>query len=309
MTRIDLHCHVFPPGYRNQLSGGLAPPPVHDELLAYMDAWRTDAAVLSSGGPLRGSHPLPQLARLINEGYAQLVAEHPKRFGAIASVPLPDVDAALVELEYALDTLHLDGVLLLTNYQGVYLGDPRLDPFFDELERRATYCFVHPDFPPTSPLPEHPGRWYEFPFDTTRALVNVALTGTFDRCPNVKLQWAHLGGTIPFIANRIHAQSSRMPDETARMRLGMADYVARQFYDTGLSAYYGNLISTLGVVGMERIVFGTDWPYISLPGDGDDPQPELALLGHARPKIDHENAAALVPRLVERMTAGGRVAR
>lgn len=304
MTRIDLHCHVFPPGYRSQLPSGVPPLSAHSELLADMDRWNIDAAVISTGGPLRGSRPLPELARIVNEGYAELVAKNPSRFGAIASVPLPDVDAGLAELEYSLDILHLDGVLLLTNYSGVYLGDPRLDDFFEELQRRGAYCFVHPDFPPSPPIPRHPGRWYEFPFDTTRAIVNLAVTGTFDRCPDVKLQWAHLGGTVPFIAHRIDNQASRMPEETAGMALGMADYFARQFYDTGLSAYHGNLISTLGVAPIEQIVFGTDWPWIHLPDHGDDPQPELSLLGQARPKVDHRNAAVLVPALVQRMHPG-----
>ena len=293
---------MFPPAYRDQFEGNLRPPPTYEEFLAHMDRWEVDAAVLSSGGPLVGGPSRPELARLVNEGFAELVREHPTRFGAIASLPLPDVDAALAELEYALDTLELDGVLLLSNHEGVYLGDPRLDPLFDELERRRAYCFVHPDFPSVSPLPDHPGRWYEFPFDTTRALVNVALSGTFDRCPNVRFQWAHLGGTIPFVADRINRQAARMPPPTARMTLPMNEYFARQYYDTALSDYHGHLLAALGIAPIEHIVFGTDWPYIELPEHGSDPQPALSLLGHSRSKLDSENAAALVPRLHERVT-------
>jgi 6-methylsalicylate decarboxylase len=303
MTRIDLHCHVFPPAYRELVDTELRPPPPYTDLLAHMDAWEIDAAVLSSGGPLSGPHPLPELTRVINEGFAELVRDHATRFGAIANTPLPDVDAALAELEHAFDTLGLDGVLLLSNYEGVYLGDPRLDPFFDELERRRAYCFVHPDFPPSWPLPDHPGRWYEFPFDTTRALVNCALMGTLDRCPNVRLQWAHLGGTIPFLANRIHNQSWVMPHERTHMQHGMNHYFARQWYDSGLADYHGNLLSALGIAPIENIVFGTDWPYIPLPEHGRDPQPALSLFGHARAKVDSENAHALVPRLYERVAA------
>ena len=302
MTRIDLHCHVFPPAYRELVDPAQPTPPAYTDLLAHMDAWEVDAAVLSSGGPLTPPRSQAELARMINEGFAELVRAHPGRFGAIASVPLPDIDAALAELEYALDTLELEGVLLLSNYDGVYLGDPRLDPFFDELESRRAYCFVHPDFPPVAALPEHPGRWYEFPFDTTRACVNMALKGAFDRYPNVRMQWAHLGGTIPFIANRIHNQSWRMPHERTGMQHGMNHYFARQWYDTGLSDYHGNLISALGIAPIENVVFGTDWPYVPRPAHGTDLQPNLSLLGHARPKVDSENAAALVPRLYERVT-------
>jgi predicted TIM-barrel fold metal-dependent hydrolase len=296
-----MHCHVFSPEYREIVDE--RPPPPYTDLLARMDRWGIDAAVLSSGGPLRGPKTQAELARINNEGYAELVRQHPTRFGAIANVPLPDVDAAIAELEYALDTLELDGVLLMSNYDGVYLGDPRLDPFFDALEERGAYCFVHPDFPPSSPLPHHPGRWYEFPFDTTRALVNVALNGTLDRCPNVRMQWAHLGGTIPFIANRIHNQSWVMPDERTDMQHGMSHYFAKQWYDTGLSAYYGNVLTSMGIAPIEQLVFGTDFPYTPLPQAGDDLQPELAMIGHARTKIDGENAAVLVPRLYDRVTS------
>ncbi|HZV51859.1 MAG TPA: amidohydrolase family protein [Candidatus Dormibacteraeota bacterium] len=309
MTRIDLHCHVFPANYRNQLPPNVKPPPPEAELLAYMDVWGIDAAVLSSGGPLVGERPAPELSRLINEGYAELVRTHPSRFGALACMPLPNVDAALTELEHALDTLGLNGVLLLSNYQGIYLGDPRLDPFFEELERRGAYCFVHPDFPPTWPLAGHPGRWYEFPFDTTRALVNLALSGTLDRCPSVRLQWAHLGGTVPFIANRIHNQAAVMPDRTARMSAGMREYFARQYYDTAQADSYGNLIAALGIAPIEHIVFGTDWPYVHVPEHGSDPQPALGIFGLARPRVDGANARALVPRLCERVDRAERVRR
>lgn len=240
MPRIDLHCHIFPERYRDQIPAGPRKLPGPDDLFVHMDRWGIDAGVIAVGGPLVGERSTPELAHLVNEGYAEFIAKHPSRLGGIASLPLPDVDASLRELEYALDVLHLDGLLPLTNYQGVYLGHPRLGPVFDAINQRAAYCFVHPDLPPTAALP-HPGRWYDFPFDTTRAIVNLALSGTFDRYPRAKLQLAHLGGATPFIANRIHNQSVVMPNEIAGMTRGMSDYFDDQYYDTGLSAYYGNL--------------------------------------------------------------------
>jgi predicted TIM-barrel fold metal-dependent hydrolase len=307
VTRIDLHAHVVPPAYRDQLpAGGDAAAldvPGAEQLLGDMDRWEIDGCVISMGGNLAGDAGDASLARLVNEGLAEIAGAQPQRLGAIASLPLPDVDAALAELEYALDTLGLEGVLLLSNHRGVYLGERSLDPLFEELDRREVYCFVHPDFPPSQPLP-HPGRWYEYPFDTTRAMVHMALNGAFDRYPRVKLQWAHLGGTIPFLARRISTQASRMPDVTAGMQEAeMISYFRQQWYDTGLSPYFGVVAATQDLVPIERIVFGTDWPWFPRPAHGSDLQPQLDAVGPDRAKIDFENARELVPRLVDRVTA------
>lgn len=305
MTRIDLHAHVIPSAYRERLrangDGAALAVPGHDRLLADMDKWQIDGCVLSLGGNVQDGADDSVLTRLVNEGLAEIVRGQPRRLAAIASLPLPDVDAALRELEYALDTLEFEGVLLLSNSRGVYLGDPRLDPLFEELNRREVYCFVHPDFPPSQPLP-HPGRWYEFPFDTTRAMVNMALSGAFDRYPSVRMQWAHLGGTIPFLARRISSQASRMAEVTANAEQAeLLTYFRRQWYDTGLSPYYGLIEAVQDLVPVEKIVFGTDWPWFPRPPHGDDPQPQLDAVGPDRAKIDAENARALVPLFIERM--------
>lgn len=308
MIRIDLHAHVVPSRYRDRLAANadevalVVPGP--EQLLADMERWRIDGCVISLGGNVQAGSDDAALVRLVNEGLADLVREQPHRLAAIASLPLPDVDASLRELEYALDTLDLDGVLLLSNSRGVYLGDRRLDPLFEELNRRGVYCFVHPDFPPAQPLP-HPGRWYEFPFDTTRAMVHMALNGAFDRYPDVRMQWAHLGGTIPFLAHRISSQASRMADVTAgAAEPDLMTYFQRQWYDSGLSPHYGLVAAARDIVPIEKLVFGTDWPWFPRPASGDDPQPQLAAVGPDRTKIDWENARELVPRFVRRVTAG-----
>ena len=110
-----------------------------------------------------------------------------------------------------------------------------------------------------------------------------------------------LGGTTPFLVNRIDNQSSRMPQVTAKMQLTMRDYFARQWYDTGLSDAPGNLVVGADLATIDRIVFGTDWPWVFLPETGRDPQPTLATLGEDREKVDWRNAEALVPRFVERV--------
>ncbi len=229
----------------------------------------------------------------------------PAHLAALAYLPLPDVDAALGELAHAFDVLGLDGVFLLSNVAGTYLGDPSWDALFEELERRRAYVFVHPAMPPHPlPLAHHPVWLYEFPFDTTRAIVELVYSGTLERCPNVRIQVAHLGGTAPFLAHRIASLADREAALADRAPAGALDYLRRLYYDTGLSNNGVALASTLETTSLEHVVFGSDWPYAALPPEGSDPAPELGALGAAaRARVDAENAAALVPRFA--LSPGG----
>jgi 6-methylsalicylate decarboxylase len=306
--RVDLHAHVIPPGYRAGLRGpdGGAPPlpPATVEgLEATMARYRIDAAVVTPGPPgafLGDQGRATELARTVNEELAEIVRGAPARFGALATLPLPDVDAALAELAHALDRLDMDGVWLLSQVAGTYLGAPEWDPLFAELDRRGAYVFVHPALPPFRLPLDHPVWLYEFPFDTTRAIANLIYGGAFERYPRIRFQFAHLGGTAPFLAHRIASLADREPEQAAGAPAGALEYLRRQYYDTGLSNHAPAVRAALEVVPPEHIVFGTDWPYAALPEEGDDPAPELDAFGDsARRGFDAGNAAALVPRLVE----------
>jgi predicted TIM-barrel fold metal-dependent hydrolase len=306
VTRIDLHAHVIPPGYLAGLRGpdGAAPPlppATLEGLEAMMARYAIDAAVISPGPPgvfLGDQGRANALARTVNEELAAIARAAPAKFAALASLPLPDVGAALAELEYALDTLGMDGVWLLSHVAGTYLGAPEWEPLYAELDRRGAYAFVHPALPPF-PLPlEHPVWLYEFPFDTTRAIANLIYAGTFELHPGIRFQFAHLGGTAPFLAHRIGSLADREPEQAAAAPAGALEYLRRQWYDTGLSNHALAVRSALEVTSPEHIVFGTDWPYAALPETGDDPAPELDELGTGvRAGVDAGNAAALVPRL------------
>src|SRR5271163_140110 len=151
---IDVHHHFRPDFFLRAINdldnpvGGIAPPPWSKEsMLSYMDDAGTNAAVISISTP--GVHmgddaAARDLARRVNEFAAELINGRPDRFGGFAALPLPDVDGALRSLEYGLDVLKLDGVVLFSNARGIYLGDKRFRPLFDELERRGSVVFVHP---------------------------------------------------------------------------------------------------------------------------------------------------------------------
>ena len=309
MPRIDAHAHVLPPGYVDLLTlpDGRPfplPPAPRDALDATMDRFEIDAAVVSTGPPgafLGDAGRARDLARAANEGLAELVRAEPQRYAGLALLPLPDVDAALDELAEALDVLELDGVMLLTNVAGTYVGDPAWAPLFDELERRGAYVFLHPGFPPHAlPLPHHPVWLYEFPFETTRALANLVYSGTLERCPAIRLQVAHLGGATPFLAHRIASLEARQPDLATEAPQGALAYLARLWYDTGLANHAPGLAATREVTSPDHIVFGSDWPYCAVPADGDDLAPDLAFLDpEERARVEGTYVSALVPRLVE----------
>jgi 6-methylsalicylate decarboxylase len=268
-----------------------------------MGRYEIDAAVISPGPPgayLGDQGQANEIARAANESIAELVRASPERLAGLALLPLPDVVAAIEELSFALERLHLDGVMLLSNVAGCYLGDARWQPLYEELDRRGAYVFVHPGMPPHAlPLGDvHPVWLYELPFDTTRALAHLIFSGTLERHPRVRMQFAHLGGTAPFLTHRLASLADREPENAREARAGVVEYLRRQYYDTGLSNNRPALEATRSVIPLEHIVFGSDWPYAALPTSGADPAPEIAFLSaQERAAVDHRNAAALVPRL------------
>jgi predicted TIM-barrel fold metal-dependent hydrolase len=266
----------------------------------FMARHEIDAAVMSLGPPgvWFGDVGLAaELARISNEATAELVQAAPQRFAGLAALPLPDVDASLAELTHALDVLGLDGVALFSNVGGIYPGDERLEPVWTELDRRGVYVFLHPAAPVSPPaLPQHPIWLYEFPFDTTRAVANLIYSGTLERASDLRLQVAHLGGAVPFLAHRIASLAAREPDKASAAPSGTLAALARLWYDTGLSNHASAVEATAAVVSLERIVFGTDWPYAALP-DAGDPAPELDAFEERRALLDSGNARVLVPRL------------
>ena len=175
--------------------------------MAFMDDARIDVAVTSISTP--GVHVgddarARSLARRCNELAATMMQKRPDRFGGFAALPLPDVDGALDELAYALDVLKLDGVVLFSNSNGVYLGDKRFEPVFEELERRSAVVFVHPTASPDPAAHQLglPDSLIDFTADTTRVVAQMLYSNRFARTPNVKYIFSHAGGTVPYLAGR-----------------------------------------------------------------------------------------------------------
>ncbi len=271
---IDTHHHILPDFFwqatENVLApvGGLAPLRWSREAsISFMDDAGIDIAVVSLSTPgvhTGDSAKARLLARRCNEFSAELVRARPDRFGGFASLPLPDVDASLEELSYALDVLGLDGFVLFTNSNGVYLGDPRLEPVFEELERRKTIVYVHPN--PSPDAVAHslglPDNLLDFPTDTNRAVAQMHYTNRFARTPNVKYIFSHAGGSIPYLAARFAIIDEMGFVAGGEQRGTAADMFRRIYWDTALAASDPVLRMLRDVAGVNQVLYGTDFPYL-----------------------------------------------
>jgi len=270
---IDTHHHMLPDFFWQETEnahapiGGLAPLRWSKEAtLSFMDDAGIDVAVLALTTP--GVHTgdnakARSLARRCNEFGAELVGARADRFSSFACIPLPDVDASLEELSYAMDVLKLDGFVLFTNSNGVYLGDVALEPVFEELERRQAVVFVHPN--PSPDAVAHalglPDNLLDFPTDTNRAVAQMHYTNRFARTPNVKYIFAHAGGSIPYLAARFAIIDEMGFIPGGEQRGTAADMFRRVYWDTALAASDPVLRMLRDIAGISQVVYGTDFPY------------------------------------------------
>ena len=311
--RIDVHHHILPPNFVSALNSLSIPWTGGPEVPSWslqqahdmMGAMGIDAAVASpSPGVYWGGDTAfaVKLARETNEFVADVVRDDPEHFGGFATVPLPDVDASLEELEYAYDTLGLEGVVLYTSQGDRYLGDRSYDPFFEELDRRKAIVFIHPTtIPPGADATglTIPFGVAEFTFDTTRAVMNMLYSGTLERYPSIRYIVSHAGGTIPYLAWRI-AGASYLPElrDRAPKNDGLA-LLQELYYDTALSTSEFVFGALKEFVPMSQVLFGSDFPYIGpavLQAERYGLENSKVLDDAARAAIDRDNALTLFPR-------------
>jgi predicted TIM-barrel fold metal-dependent hydrolase len=310
--RIDVHHHIVPPSYARWLTargirdagGRELPAWSAEEAIAFMDGHDIATAVVSVSTPgVRPTAGEPDdtaraMARELNELAARLVEDHPGRFGFFATLPLPDVDGAIAEAVYALDTLHASGVILLANVHGRYAGAPDDAPLFDELARRGAVVFVHPSELPGSRVEGIPPFAADFLLDTTRAAYRMVQTGTVRRHPSLRIILSHAGGFVPYASHRLAGALSL---ETQRSPLEILDDFASFYFDTALSGSPAALPSLLAFAKPGHVLFGSDWPYapalaVSWFTGQLDAYPALDAAGHAA--IERDNAEALFPKEV-----------
>ncbi|WP_020577833.1 amidohydrolase family protein [Actinopolymorpha alba] len=313
--RIDTHHHAVPDDMRQwAIARGLIPEEggpswvywTEEDALQLMRDNDIAAAVVSA--------PVPSVAfadrdlaeegvRVCNESYAQLVADHPGRFGFFANVAPLHVDLAIDQAAYALDELGADGIILMASAGGRYLGDPAFDRLFAALNERRAVVFVHPDGLPDSTL-ELPGvspSLADFLLDTTRAALNLIASGTLERNPDLSIILSHAGGFLPYLAGRAESQGRRGEFVDPEV-FGRA--LRRFYYDTALPASPYAMPTLLKAVGPSQIFYGTD--FAARPADEVgaitvDLDRDQALDRQTRHAINRRNALRVFPRLAKRL--------
>jgi 6-methylsalicylate decarboxylase len=311
---LDVHAHFLPAPYLEALrSAGVTTvdnglPIPHwdaDQAIEAMNEGDIGCAMLSVSSPFLHfveQAQTPALCRTINDSAAEIVANHPARFGAMMILPLPDIDASLTELERAYDTVGLEGVCIPSNARGLYPGDATMFPILAELDRRKASVFIHPTMPCCFEVfnLSLPAPFIEFPFETTRAVASLLFGGALSRYPDIRFILPHAGGTIPFLENRICGVGASPYVETRRDREQTRRMLAALYYDT-VTAAQVQFDALRALVPISNIVFGSDYPW--------NPSPPVSMTAAFRQLQMNErdqsmilqgNAAKLFPDLHKR---------
>lgn len=295
--RIDVHHHFAPPSWIKEVTGKPLLNAANtrwtaEASIADMDKGGCAAAIVSITNPgiyFGDAARTRALARECNDFGARLVQDHPTRFGMFATMPLPDVDACLQEIEYAYDTLRADGIGLLTSYEDVWLGHKRFLPVMEELNRRKAIVAVHPTAAVCCRNLDYgraPGS-IEYGTDTTRAIIGVALSPDAAKYPDIRWIWSHAGGSMPFLAGRIDGNGQD----------GFMTAAKKYYYDTAGAANKGAFASLLQLVSSTQIMFGTDFPPGGTSADVARDIRATGMFSEADLKnIDRENIIRLLPR-------------
>jgi aminocarboxymuconate-semialdehyde decarboxylase len=326
---IDVHTHFFPPGYLAALER--APEPyalgrdaqgrtiltLHgarivtmtqemtrpEDRLRDMERLGIDLQIVSVTIPNVYFGPPARrldLARAANDGLADLTRRFPGKFAALASVPLDDPEAAVRELDRAILEMGMVGVILGSNVGGRYLDDPAFYPFYERAQALGAPILVHPMPPAEADATFARGLvpLLGFVFNTTTSTARMVLAGIFERLPGLTMILGHLGGTLPYLMQRLDNGYRAYPETRDALPHPPSHYLKRLFYDT-VSFSIPSLQCAMGAVGAEHIVMGTDYPHVigdihgALGSVRSLGLPDAAVAG-----ILGENAAKLLPRLV-----------
>jgi aminocarboxymuconate-semialdehyde decarboxylase len=260
-----------------------------EQRLRVMDRYEGYRQVLTLANPpievVGGPQISPELAKLANDGMAEVVARHPDRFpGFVASLPMNNPDAAVKEIDRALDELHATGVQVYTNVAGRPLDLPEYQPVFDRMAQRDLPIWLHPARPPS--VADYAGEprskwdiWWAFgwPYETAAAMARLVFSGIFDRHPQLKIITHHMGSMIPFCAGRVGGGLDQLgsrtddPDDMAalkRLKKRPIDYFKMFYGDTALFGAHHAMECGLAFFGADRVLFGTDMPFDPEKGPG-----------------------------------------
>jgi aminocarboxymuconate-semialdehyde decarboxylase len=231
-----------------------------------MDRVGIDVEVLSLSTPnvfFADEKRQPEVARIVNDAYAELIASHPARFKGFASIPMDAPDQALDELHRAIDRLKMNGVILLSNIRGKPLTSPLYRPFFEEANRMKLCIFLHPMIPANAEAYSEYvlGPLVGFPFDTTLAVARLCFDGLLADLPDIRWIIGHLGGAVPYLMERLDNGFRDFAECRARIDRLPSTYLKRLYYDTVTFSPY-TLRMARDLVGVDHMVMGSDYPHM-----------------------------------------------
>jgi aminocarboxymuconate-semialdehyde decarboxylase len=290
--KFDLHTHYYPPIYFDKIrelpsefsfdkspSGqtiityrsarffGITPPMTDvAKRLEDMDRVGIDVEVVSLSTPnvfFTDAEHQPEIARIVNDAYAELAATHPTRFKGFASIPMDSPDEALKELHRAIDELKMNGVILLSNIGGQPLTSPEYRPFFAEANRMKLCILLHPMLPVNAdPFREYVlGPIVGFMFDTTLAVARMCYDGMFKEFPDIRWIVGHLGGAVPYLMERLDNGWRDFVECRANIDELPSSYLKKLYYDT-VNFNPHMLMLARNMIGADRMVMGSDYPHL-----------------------------------------------
>ena len=268
---VDVHSHIITPEFVSALEseGRLMdegfPLPKYDveNHLRWMDEAGVQTSVLTLAAPQPTS---AEVVRQTNETSARIRREHPGRFLFCAALPLPNVDAAIREAVYALDTLKADGIKLATNVGGQYLGAPELDTLFSVLNERRAVVILHPHRPEPvnrQVMQQTPLAMQEYLAETTRAVSNMITRNVLARYHNIKVVVPHCGAYLPLAVPRM---KSLTPVMQANKMVGEIDWeanLAALYYDLAGAHSPEVIRMMLTITTPGHLLYGSDYPYVA----------------------------------------------
>lgn len=249
---IDIHHHAIFQNHKANLK--LSQWSIESDQEA-MERMGISGALLSL--PISGS---ADVVRKLNTALAEIYTFNPKKYGMLASLPMGDIDGALLEIDFAINELNADGFILPTNYQGIYLGSERLLPILEELNKRNATILVHPTLPAGDNLPtfERDLSVYEYPLETTRSVMDMIYKNRMTQFPNIKWIISHAGGTIPYLAYRLSIASEWQGITQTKEEIIKS--LQTLYFDLALSTSSSVFSSLQHLVSSDHILFGTDFP-------------------------------------------------
>jgi aminocarboxymuconate-semialdehyde decarboxylase len=243
-------------------------PPMTDvsQRIEDMDRVGIDVEVVSLSTPnvfFAAAEHQPDVARSVNDSYAELIATHPTRFKGFASIPMDAGEIASQELHRAIDELKLNGVILLSNIAGKPLTSPQYREFFAEANRMKLCIFLHPMLPANADaFREYVlGPIIGFPFDTSLAVARMCYDGMFEDFPDIRWIVGHLGGAVPYLMERMDNGFRDFADCRVKISKLPSSYLKQLYYDT-VSFSPHTLMMVRNLVGADHMVMGSDYPHL-----------------------------------------------